>query len=392
MHVPRKNIASLSGIAAVVLLTTSCASTGGATATSGGQEIKLGAPVTVSGDSGFVGIASSGGFKVAETIINADAATYLGSSSRTISVTTQDAGATTAQAITLSRGIAADPSYLAIVGPSTSPQALALAPFAQSAKIPLIIPSSPAPGITDAGSYVFQIAALNDLLASNAIKNTVPKLGLKKVGVIYSPDNNANKNAGVAALAELDKLGVASVPFEIPYADQDYTAAVSKMRDAAVDSIFIATQSGGAASAMVNAQRTGLTPQWLGGPQLTNSVVASNGGAAAIGAIAATDYNPNLDTDLNKKFRAEYLKVTGKEADVFAAQAFTSVLAVAAAVKSIPGNETVTRDNLTKALSAVKKVSVVVGDGTLSMSDKRTSELVPALLQLKSGGAFTPFG
>ncbi len=386
MHKTRASAMAATALV-IAALTAGCTSAGGSAASADGEKqvISIGAPVTVSGDAAYVGLAASSAFEVAQKIIDADPKKYLGSASRSLKITTQDAGSTAAQAIAISREIVADPANLAIVGPSTSPQALALAPFAQQQSIPLVVPSSPAKGISAEGDHVFQIAMINDVLADAIVRHAVKDAHLKTVGVIYSPDNNADLVAGKAAIAALEDLGVKAVPFEIPFAEQDYSAAVTKMSGAGADGVFIATVAGGVATAMTQGQRVGYSPLWFGGPMFTSPVVLTNAGAAAKGALAATDYNPSLDTPTNVEFRKKFKEATGNEPDVYAAQAFTSVLVIAAAVKSLPADQTVTRDSLAKAIASVSGVDVPVGDGKLSISSDRTSELTAAILKLDGG-------
>ncbi|GAA2339886.1 ABC transporter substrate-binding protein [Dactylosporangium salmoneum] len=380
-------------VCVVGVLVAALAGCGGAGdgADGGKQEITFGGLVTTSGVNAYVGVSASKAYTVAVNMVNADPARYLGSADRSVKVEAKDAGETAPTAVALARSMAADSKYVGLVGPSTSPQALALGPLAQSSKIPLVVPGSPAPGITDAGDRVFQMAATNDVLAEQVIQAVVPKQHLTKVGVIYSPDNNANLVAGKSAINALAKAGAAVVEFTIPATDQDYTSAVAKMRDANCDGVFIATNSGGVAAAIIQAERTGYHPQWLGGPMFANDVVFKNAGQSAVGSVITTDYNPNLRTDLNDAFRSAYQKEANTPADVYAAQAFSTVLTLAAAIKSIPASEKVTRDKLTSALATAKDVEVVVSDGKLSMGADRRTQINAALLRLDSAGKFTPY-
>src|SRR5437764_675027 len=95
------------------------------------QEYQFGALVSLDGPASFVGVAAQSGLKAAVDVINADPARYLGNKSRSIKIDIRNAGASNAQALTLAREFAGNSSILAILGPSLSPQALALAPFAQ---------------------------------------------------------------------------------------------------------------------------------------------------------------------------------------------------------------------------------------------------------------------
>lgn len=379
-----------SRFAALGVAITMVAALGATAKTAQAQVIKLGGLVTTSGVNAFVGVAAAKGMEVAVATVNAEPAKYLGSAKRSLKADIRDAGENASQAVALGRAMADDSSFVALIGPSTSPQALALGPLAQSFKIPLIVPHSPAPGITAAGDEVFRVAATNDQLGAQVIQAVVKRKGLKKVGVIYSPDNNANLLAGQSVEKALADLGIAAVSFTIPHAEQDYGGAVSKMRDAKVDGVFIATHSGGVASAMIQAQRTGYKAQWMGGPMFANKVVFGNAGKAAVGAILATDYNPSLATALNQKFRADFEKAAGTSADPFSAQAFSAVLAVAAAVKSIPEGREVTRDALKGALAKLQKIEVVVGDGTMAFAPDRSARLTAALLTIADDGTFKP--
>lgn len=382
----------LPGLLATSLLMTSCGEDSEGGSSGGKQTIGVGTLVTTNGDSAFVGVSASNAFPVAEEIINADPEKYLGSAERSIDISVNEAGETTTQASTVTKQLAGDTSILAMVGPSTSPQALAIGPIAQAASVPLLVPHSPADGITDPGEFVFQIAGTNDVQAAAVVNAVVPAMGLTKVGVITTPDNPANVAAHDSAVGALEDLGVEYVEGDVSYDSTDYTAVISKMRDAEVDGIFIATNSQGVASGMQQADRTGLDVQWMGGPQLASSLIFENGGPEAIGTILATDYNPNLDTELAAEFRDAYLKqADDTAADTFSAQAFSSALVIAAAVKSIPAEDEVTREALAKALASLDATDVVLGEGTLTFGEDRHSKTVPALLQLDDSGSYVPY-
>ena len=358
-------------------------------APAGAQEIQLGAVVSLDGSASFIGIAAQAGMRVAAEMINKDPEGYLGSKSRSIAIDFRNGGATITQVLAIARDFARDPKCLAILGPTYSPQALALGPFAQQAEIPLLIMHSPAADRTVAGNYVFAMAQDGEGLADAAAKAYMQKYpNTRRIGVIYGSDNQGNILIANSVTKAFKASGVEVTPYSLPYASLDFSNAIDAMKRGNAEAVFLAQGAPEITAAVHQAERAGLRIRYIGHGTMAAPTLFKNVGAALDGSIIATDYNPQVSSALNTRFTEAYRKATGNDPDTYSAQGFTTVMIVASAVKSMAGE--VTRAKLADALAATKNIDAVVGSGTFSFTGNRTVAPPPALLMV-IGSTLTTF-
>ena len=345
------------------------------------QELQFGSLVSLDGPASFVGIAAQAGMKVAIEIINKDPQKYLGSKTRSIAIDIRNAGSTNSQALALSREFAGDPKILAILGPSLSPQALALGPFAQQASIPLLIMHSPASDRTVAGNYVFAIGQDGESLAEYGARAYLKKYpGTKRAGVIYGSDNQGNVLIANSATKAFKADGVEVTQFSLPFASLDFSNAIDAMKRANVEVIYLGQGSPAITAAVQQAERVGFKPRYIGYGTMAAPTVLKNVGNALDGSIIGTDYDPQLATPANQVFTEAYKKSANTDPDTYSAQGYATVMIVANAIKSISGAPT--RANLAAALAATKNAEAILGAGAFSFTEIRTVSTPPALLQV----------
>jgi branched-chain amino acid transport system substrate-binding protein len=345
------------------------------------REYQLGGLVSLDGPASFVGVAAQGGLKAAVDVINKDPERYLGSKSRSLKIDIRNAGASNAQALTLARELAGNAAVLAILGPSLSPQALALGPFAQQAAIPFVIMHSPAGDLTVPGNYVFATAQDGERLAGYGAGAYLKKYpATKRAGIIYGSDNQGQILIAQAATKAFKAGGAEVTEFSLPFSSLDFSIAIDAMKRANVEVIYLGQGSPAITAGVQQAQRVGFKPRYVGYGSMVAPTVMKNVGNALDGSIVATDYDPSLATRANKVFIEAFRKVAETDPDTFAAQAYGAVMIVAQALKSLPG--TPTRAQLAEVLAGIKESESVLGTGTFGFTDKRTAATPPALLQV----------
>ncbi|MEO8004532.1 MAG: ABC transporter substrate-binding protein [Betaproteobacteria bacterium] len=348
---------------------------------SGAQELQLGGLVSLDGPASFVGIAAQAGMKLAAEVINKDPQRYLGNKSRSLAIDIRNAGATNSQALALARDFAGDAKYLAILGPSLSPQALALGPFAQQATIPLLIMHSPAGDRTVAGNYVFAIAQDGERLADAGASAYLKKYkDTKRAGIVFGSDNQGNVLIANSASKAFKAGGAEVTQFSLPFSSLDFSNAIDTMKRANVEVIYLGQGSPAITAAVQQAERVGFKPRYVGYGTMAAPTVLKNVGNALDGSIIATDYDPSLATPANQLFTEAYRKAANTDPDTYAAQGYATVMLVANAIKSLPGVPT--RAQLATALAATSNAESVLGSGTFSFTDIRTVASPPALLQV----------
>jgi len=347
------------------------------------KDLVIGAINSLDGPAAFVGIVAKAGVEVATEMINKDPEKYLGSKDRKLVVDMRNGGTSLSDAVSLGREFARNADCVAIVGPSLTPQAIALGPFAQQSKIPLLIMTSPGIGLTDPGDYVFVQSQNGPRIAEMDVK-VYMKLhpNTKSAGVMSVTDNQSIIVSADAAEKAFKDAGVTVTKTAVPFASLDYSSSIDVLKQANVEVIYLGQGGPGMAAAVQQAKRVGFSPQYVSYGSMVGPSVMKNVGNLLNGAIVATDYDPNLPTPLNKAFFEAFKKLTNNDPDTYGALGFNSVMVIANAIKSISGD--VTRDKVRDALPKVNMESIL-GAGNFSFAADRTIASLPAMLQVENG-------
>jgi branched-chain amino acid transport system substrate-binding protein len=104
----------------------------------------------------------------------------------------------------------------------------------------------------------------------------------------------------------------------------------------------------------------------------------------AEGIIVGTAYDPSGTSARNRHFRAAYVHRYGHTPDVFAAQGYDGIYALATALRH--ANTTRDRQALRAALAALKDVPAVLSaSGHFSFSANREANLAPTVRIVRHG-------
>src|ERR1700694_24594 len=137
----------LSSIIIASLLTAFACQTGG-----GGDKVKIGVFMSMTGDTANFGISSVNGIKMAADEANAAG----GINGKQIELDVQDDRSDPSEAATIVTKFVTQDGVNAILGEVASSRSIASAPIAQNAKIPMLTPSSTNPEVTRKGDYIFR--------------------------------------------------------------------------------------------------------------------------------------------------------------------------------------------------------------------------------------------
>jgi branched-chain amino acid transport system substrate-binding protein len=197
-----------------------------------------------------------------------------------------------------------------IAGFGVTPAALAAAPLATQAKVPLVVMAAGTSIITERSPYIartsFTLAQSSTIIADWAAKN-----GIKKVATMvsdYAPGADAQNSfketflkAGGQIVAEL----------KIPLANPDFAPFLQRARDAQPDAIFIFVPSGQGGTFMKQYAERGLDKagiKVIGPGDVTDDDLLPNMGDAVLGAVTAHLYSASHPSSANKTFVAAFKK------------------------------------------------------------------------------------
>ncbi|MFZ4625503.1 MAG: ABC transporter substrate-binding protein [Rhodoferax sp.] len=344
------------------------------------QEVVVGVPVAATGIFSFAGVSAKNGIEIARAELEKSG--ELGTLK--IKLLVEDTASDKNQATTLVNKFVKTDKVSLILGPTSTPESLAALPIAQENKVPVL--SIASGDVYKIGDWVFKAtttpAKIMEALAEYALKN----LNAKRVAYVFNRDNDsylAQKNGIRDVLAS---RGVTTVAEEtIVGSDTDFSALATKLTNLDIDTLVITTTAEVTANIVIQSKQAGLSPKVriLGAPSVASAQFIKVGGAAVEGSVFVSDYFPENSSELNKRFVAAYQQKFGLVPDIFSAMGYTQFKLAATAIKNAgPSHD---RAAIRQAISQVKDLPTVLGNGTLTQTANRTPIYGGYILTVKNG-------
>lgn len=157
--------------------------------------IKIGAILAVTGGASFLGAPEAKTLEMIVEEVNSGG----GVLGRQIELIIKDSAASSDKAISFAKQLIEEDQVVAIIGPSTSGESMAIKDLCESAKTPLISCAAAETIVNPVASYVFKTPQKDNYVAE-LIYQTMNDLGIKKIGVVA-----ANTGFGNGGKAQLEK-------------------------------------------------------------------------------------------------------------------------------------------------------------------------------------------
>lgn len=342
-------------------------------------EIPIGAVWSLTGDAAVYGPSQKNASTLAVEEINKSG--MLGAAK--IKLFTEDDRSTKEGAITAFDKLLKKDKVVAILGPTLSNSAKASNPIAQAAKVPVLAVSNTAGGIVEIGDFIFRDSLPEMFVQPNTIRQTMAKLGYKKVAVLYGDDDVFTKGGYDAFKKALTDEGVQILTTEtFNKKDNDFSAQLTKIKGLKPEAIIVSALAEEAAGIMSQGRQLGIPASvpFIGGNGFNSPKLAQLAGPAAEGAITGAAWLISNDTPGNKAFVEAYNKLYGSNPDQFAAQAYTGVYILANAIKTAgSSSSTAIRD----AMANIKDLDTVLGK--FSFDAQRNPVHSPVVQVIKNG-------
>lgn len=342
------------------------------------KQVKLGVVFSLTGDAQIYGGPQKNGVQLAIDEINA------GGLIPGIQLTPvfEDDGSKKDQGITVFDKLIKSDNVIAIVGPTLSNTALATDPVAQQAGVPVLGVSNTAGGITDIGNFIFRDSLAETQVIPLTIKQAKDKLGLKKVAVLYGNDDAFTKAGYDAFKKALDDNGIQIASTQtFAKGDSDFSAQLTAIKGSNPDAIVVSALINEATQIVTQARQLGIKATIIGGNGFNSPALIKNAKQAADGVVVGAAWNSSNDLPENQKFIQAYTAKFNTAPDQFAAQAYSGVYILAAALKAAGPN--VDRKSLRDALAAVQRVPTPLGP--FSFTAGRDADHPPVILIVKDG-------
>ena len=300
------------------------------------QPIKIGALFSVTGPPSFLGEPERNSAQMVADSINKSG----GIKGRQVQLITYDTGGDATKAVQLANKLIKDDKVVAIIGPSTTGETMAVMPVVEKAGVPLI---SCAAGrkITDpVNKWVFKTAQ-NDNLAVAKIYEYLQKKKLNKVALLTVSDGFGSSGREQLK-AQATAYGI-QVLYDETYGpkDTDMTAQLTKIKGIKADAVICWGTNPGPAVVARNAKQLGLKlPLFMSHGVSSKKFIELAGDAAEgiylpSGKVIVADVLP--DSDPQKKwlmsFVKEYQKIYKAEGDHFGGHAWDAMMLLKGALE-----------------------------------------------------------
>ena len=230
---------------------------------------------------------------------------------KTIEVILKDDGGVPDNTKRLAQELIVNDKVAFIAGFGITPAALAAAPLATQAKVPMIVMAAGTSIITERSPYIvrtsFTLAQSAVVMADWAAKNGIKKVATMVVDFAPGADSQSSfkeafTKAGGQVIAEL----------KVPVANPDFAPFLQRARDAAPDAIYVFVLSGQGATFAKQFAERGLDKsgiKLIGPGDFSDDDLLAGMGDAVLGAVTAHQYSAAHPSAANKAYVAAFKKM-----------------------------------------------------------------------------------
>lgn len=260
-----------------------------------------------------------------------------------------------------------------LAGFSITPSAIAVAPLATEAKIPMVVTCAGTSIITEKSPYVvrtsFTLPQSATVIGEWALKN-----GIKKVVTVVS-DYGPGHDAEVSFKETFTKGGGEALEsIRAPLASPDFAPFLQRARDAQPDAIFVFVPSGQAGTFVKQFVERGIDKagiKLIGPGDVTDDDALNGMGDQIIGTVTAHLYSADHQSTMNKTFVDAFRKAnSGQRPNFMAVGGYDGMRLIYEALKKTGGDA-----NGDKLIAAMKGMAWESPRGPISI-DPETRDIV----------------
>ncbi|MGW0903172.1 ABC transporter substrate-binding protein [Streptomyces sp. NPDC002853] len=225
--------------------------------------------------------------------------------------------------------------YIAMIGTAESAVTVAMAPVLKQAEIPNITSGQADALVAQKSPYLFLNGPTSTTYDSTLAKYLIEDKGFKKIAMI-SNNGSFGKGEHDAFTKAVKDLGVTPLSDQVVTTDQkDFSAALTKIRSAKPQVIFIGSEEVEAGLIVKQARDLGIDAPFAGAaPQGTPVFIDTAGKKAVEGTFVSSPYLSNDISPAAEKFAAAYKAAYGEEAELHGAKAYDGTNIVLTALKN----------------------------------------------------------
>lgn len=340
-------------IAAATLLLVSSLLVGllGCSAAGSTEPIKIGGLFAVTGFNSPLGTPEKETALMLEEQINKAG----GINGRPIKLIIYDTESDETKAVNLAKKLIEQDQVLAIIGPSSTGESLALVDTVEKAQVPLLSCAASAKIVQPVKKWVFKTPQ-SDSLAVSEIYDYLKAKGLTKVALLTS--SGGFGTTGKAALEEAAPTAGISIIASESFGDKDtdMTVQLTKIKGSEAQALIVWGTNPGPAIIAKNMKQLGMSMPLFQSHGIANRKFIELAGEAANGVIFPAGKllvaNGLPDSDPQKsllvKYASDFKAKYNKDADTFGGHAYDALMMIKAAIEKGGADKAKIRDELEK--------------------------------------------
>jgi branched-chain amino acid transport system substrate-binding protein len=270
---------------------------------------------------------------------------------------------------------------IAIIGEVVSTRSLAMAPIAQSFKIPMISPSSTNPKVTEQGDYIFRVCFIDPFQGSVMAKFAKENLKLNKVAILRDVKSDYSIGLSDFFINDFKKLG-GEIVADQSYSngDTDFRAQITSILSSKPEGLFLPGFYGDVALIARQAREAGLKIPIFGGDGWDSPKLIEIGGESLEGAYFSTHYSPEDTSPRVQEFITKFKAAYSVVPDALAATGYDAAYVLANAIERSP---TLNPSDIRNAIASTKDFPAVTGN--ITIDEKRNSQKAAVVLKIEKG-------
>ena len=348
--------------------------------TTGGDKVRIGVFMSLTGSTANFGISSVNGIKMAADEVNKAG----GINGKQIELLVEDDRSDASEAATIVTKFVTQDQVHAVLGEVASSRSIAAAPIAQNAKIPMLTPSSTNPEVTRKGDYIFRSCFIDPVQGAAIGQFAAKGLNAKRAAIMVDRKNDYSTGLANNITETFTRLGgqmVATTSYQ--EGDQDFNAQLTSIKGANPEVIFVPGYYNDVGLIAKQARDRGITVPLLGGDGWDSAQLYAIGGTALNGSFFSNHYSP-FDTDPKvQKFVNDYKALYNTIPDALAATAYDAAHIMFDAIKRANSLEGPAIRNALAATAAYPGVT-----GTVTFNENRDAVKPIVMIEIKDGGTY----
>ncbi len=259
-----------------------------------------------------------------------------------------------------------------IAGFGLTPLAMATAPLATQAKVPMVVMAAGTSIITEASPFIvrtsFTLPQSSATMAQWATKN-----GIKKVAMLvsdYAPGHDSERSFSEEFIRGGGKV---ELTLRAPLQNPDFAAFLQRVKDVAPEALYVFVPSGAGSVLMKQFVERGLDKsgiKLIGPGDVTDDDILYGFGDAAIGTITTHLYSAAHPSAKNKAYVEAFKKATDRRPNFMSVGGYDGMHLIYEALKKTGGDT-----DGTKLVEAMKGMAWESPRGPISI-DPETREII----------------